>query len=186
MLKKAIVTIATGFCMVTASHAALINTPLPSNTFITMNGLDWAWAYPLPAANGLDLSYQSSFGWRLPTATELNSAPLATDFMFSGANVPLGGVDPVSGATFEAVNAGLISAAACATPYFSNGYRHCDWFNGLGQQGEVWAGMAGAPSYADQLVVRESVSNVPEPTSIALLGLGLMGVTASRRKNKTT
>ena len=59
------------------SQAALVNAPVAANAYISFGGLDWAWAYPLPASNGLDLSFQSQFGWRLPTLAELAAAPLA-------------------------------------------------------------------------------------------------------------
>src|ERR1700730_4241731 len=89
------------------SKAAFVETPLPSNTYIDFDGLDWAWAYPAPASYpGFDLSYQSQFGWRLPPAAELAGAPGAINFLFAGANVPFSGTgiaahDPVSGAYFE-------------------------------------------------------------------------------------
>lgn len=163
-------------------QAAFIDAPLPTNTYIVSNGLDWAWAFPLPASSGLDLSYQSTLGWRLPTLAELLQAPDATDFIFVGANVPLGGSDPVSGASFSAVNASLTGAAACATPYFSNSYRHCDWQDGQGQTYGPWAGLPGAFSFADQLVVRNA--QIPEPGTLALLGLGIAGLALSKRKSK--
>ncbi len=136
-------------------QAALVETPLPSNTYITFDGLEWAWAYPFPATYpGFDLSYQSQFGWRLPTAAELDNAPTAMDFLFPDANVPFisdpskwttGGPsapDPISGAYFSTTNPAYVTAAsagACATPYFSGGYTNCDWADGNGQSnyGEV-------------------------------------------------
>ena len=169
-------------------EAAILNSPVPNNAYITQGGLDWAWASPLEAAAGdLDLSYQSQFGWRLPTLAELAFAPLATDFLFSGGNVPFQGIDPVSGARFASTNSAYdtaASAGAVAVPYFSYGYFHADWVNGLGQ-GDVWAGMPGAPTYyADQLVVRASgPATVPEPTSIAVFGLGgLVALYKGRRR----
>ncbi|WP_338849599.1 PEP-CTERM sorting domain-containing protein [Massilia sp. W12] len=162
-----------------SAHAALVNAPLPSNAYITIGGLQWAWAFPLPAASGLDLSYQAQFGWHVPTAAELANAPRATDFIFQGANVPLGGTDSVSGARFSATNPNLTGAAACAAPYFSNTYSHCDWQDGLGQIYGPWAGQSGAPSWADQLVVRAAV---PEAETYAMMGVGLLGLLALRRR----
>jgi len=169
-------------------EAAILDSPVPNNAYITQGGLDWAWASPIEASYGdLDLSYQSQFGWRLPTLAELAFAPLATDFLFSGGNVPFNDSDPVSGARFDAENAAYYSLAsdgAVAVPYFSFGYYHADWANGLGQD-IVWAGMLGAPSYyAEQLVVRASgPATVPEPTSIAVFGLGsLVALCKGRRR----
>lgn len=166
-----------------SASAAYLDSPVPANAYITKGGLDWAWAFPLPASSGLDLSYQAGQGWRLPTPAELANAPLATEFMKAGANVPLGSSDPVSGASFSATNANLTGPAACATPYFSNSYRHCDWQDGLGQPYGPWVGMAGANSSADQLVVRDSATPaaaVPVPTlgseALVLLSLSLAAI----------
>lgn len=148
-----------------------INLPVPLNATIFHNGLRWAWAFPLPASSGIQLSFQSTLGWRLPTAAEMAFAPQATAFMYFGANVPiLTNDDPVSNAWFSDLNANLTGDAACATPYFSDSYDHCDWQDGLGQ-GELWAGMPGAVSWADQLVVNDAV--IPEPSTLILLGTGL-------------
>jgi hypothetical protein len=161
---------------VSGGNASIINSPVPGDAFITFGGLQWAWASPLP---GADLSYQGGLGWRLPTPLELAAAPDAVNFMFAGANVPVGGTDPVSKASFQATNANLTGAAACATPYFSNTYLYCDWVDGKGQpNSKGWAGTPGADSSADQLVVRQT----PEPASTALLALGLAGLAFRRRR----
>lgn len=162
-----------------SAQAAFVNAPVADNAFITFGNLQWAWAFPLPAASGLDLSYQAQFGWRLPTAAELGQAPNATDFIFNGANVPLGGTDPVSGASFSATNANLTGSAACAAAYFSNSFRHCDWQDGNGQMYAPWAGTPGAFGFADQLVVRAAV---PEPETYAMMGVGLLALFAARRR----
>jgi hypothetical protein len=173
------------------AQAQIINAPVPANAYITRNGLDWAWASPVP---GADLTFQAGQGWRIPTALELQSAPLATDFLFAGGNVPFNGTDPVSGARFQATNAAYTSAAsagACATPYFSGTYKHCDWQDGLGQPFGPWTGMPGATGPSEQLVVRGALAPVvvqqiptlgPEGLTLLSLGLALAGLFVARRR----
>jgi hypothetical protein len=168
------------------AQAAIINAPVPVNAYINFGGLDWAWASPVAAdgsfGNGaIDLSFQGALGWRLPTLAELAAAPTALDFMFPGANVPFGGSDPVSGATFAATNPNLTGDAACAAPYFNNSYSHCDWINGRGQNPPEDWWKSGDPSYYESLVVRDATV-VPEPGALALLGLGLIGLVAARKR----
>lgn len=170
------------------SQAAFVDAELPDNTFISFGGFDWAWASPVTAdgswglGSEIDLSFQSLLGWRLPTAAELLGAPSVLDFVFAGANVPSGGTDPVSGAIFQA---GSPQAdAACAAPYFSNMFRHCDWTDGRGAGlGYDWAGTAGSISFSDQLVIRDQVpAPVPVPAAGSLLILGLGALAAMKRR----
>ena len=165
------------------ADAALIDAPLPKNAYITHNGFEWAWAFPLPPNADFDLSYQRSHGWRIPGRWLLRIAPRATDFLFAGANVPLGGIDPVSGAYFTTGNAALDNDGAVAVPYFSKTYVHADWHDGLGQTYGPWWGMPEAPGFGEQLVVRCSVTN-PEPSSIALLGLGALSLVVAWRRGR--
>src|SRR5690554_3525264 len=179
-----------------AANAALIEQPLPDNAYISFNGYDWAWASPQPATldeSTFTLDYQSQFGWRLPSEDELAQAPTPFDFIFPGANVPLGGEDPVSGATFELTNELLTGDAACATPYFNTERIICQWGDMVTPEGEVfpWAGQEGWDEFSEQLVIRlpgegpspgpekpeepgtPPPSAVPEPTTLSLIGLGL-------------
>lgn len=102
-----------------------------------------------------------------------------------GANVPLGGNDPITGAWFSATNTNLIGAAACAAPYFNTRIvtglaMHCDWQDANGQPAGPWYGLPGAPENGDQLVVR---SVVPIPSALWLFGSGLLGlIGVARRK----
>ena len=176
------------------AQAAFVNSPVPLDAYITFGGLDWAWASPVagdgsyvPAPGepvgtftGLDLSYQSQFGWRLATSSELVFAPSAFDFIFAGANVPLGASDAVSGAfNYPSTNPNVIrpGALACATPYFSMWSRACNWQNGPGSgdrtSGPWW--QPGEVSYRDTLVVR-NVLAVPEPSSYLLMLGGLIAL----------
>jgi hypothetical protein len=114
---------------------------------------------------------------------ELLNGPSALDFLFVGANVPRGGTDPVSGATFFGANPG---DAALATPYFSNIYKHGDWFDGIGGN---WAGLSGAfpgsEALYESLVVRNlPATSVPTPALLpGLIGMGL-GAVRKRRENQ--
>ncbi|MGH7154993.1 MAG: hypothetical protein ACREF3_13790, partial [Acetobacteraceae bacterium] len=149
-----------GLVLAAPAYALPINSPVPTNAYISFDGLDWAWGGPCPYSGGCfatgDLTYQSTQGWRLPTTAELSAIPtnFANDFVFAGANVPLGGSDPVSGATFTGSPP---AAAACATPYFNTAATWCDW--GDGASGD-WAGAPGSGSFAEQLYVRGAA--VPE------------------------
>ncbi|ARE42120.1 hypothetical protein RGUI_3979 [Rhodovulum sp. P5] len=175
--------------LATAASAANIEAPLPDNAYITMGGLDWAWAYPYNSDHsGFDLSYQSAYGWRLATADELLSAPSPSDFIFDGANVPLGGTDPISGATFHVVDALLTGDAACATPYFSSGsWNHCDWGDAPGNLGPEgpWWGQPGAETYAELLVVRVA-ADIPVPAGLGLLITGLGALVGMKHRRKAS
>jgi hypothetical protein len=131
----------------TASAAALIEAPLPTNSYVTRNGYQWAWIFAVAPDGSYfgftpDMSYQESLGWRLPTRSELDLwAPAPTDFLFAAANVPLGGADPVSNAWFAYPTALLSGPGACASGYFASRDEdnHCDWGNAPGVV-EYWDG----------------------------------------------
>jgi hypothetical protein len=168
------------------ASAAIINAPVPTSAYITVGGLDWAWANPIAGDDDIDLAFQGAFGWRLPTAAELANAPLATAFIKVGGNVPFNGTDPVSGATFASIfGGGYTGAGACASPYFS-AFNYCDWADGAFG---FWAGLPGYVSTDDQLYVRTTgfvnpTAPAPEPSTWAMLiaGFAALGVMLRRRR----
>jgi hypothetical protein len=182
MIRKILLAAAAGAAAVPA--AAAINLPVPTNAYISFGGLDWAWASPCsptgcngnPAQNALDLSFQGTLGWRLPTMAELAAAPTSANFVFAGANIPNGGADG-NGTIFTGTPGG---DAACAVAYFTNQfYNHCDYNDGA--IGAVF----GLPGYPGEANVETWVVRgvIPEPATWAMLiaGFGLVGTALRRR-----
>ena len=150
---------------VSAPAFAAINAPVPVANYITFGGNDWAWASPCPPSGSgggitcgdgspIDMSYQSTQGWHIATASDLASGPSASDF-------------------------GSASAFACAAAWFSN-YSHCDYGDAAG--GAVFNGPGGDVWYAETWV--ERAGGVPEPAIWAMMisGFALVGATMRRRR----
>jgi hypothetical protein len=168
------------------AHAAFVDAPVPSDAYITLNGFDWAWASPCSGPNcgsgfGLDLSFQSVFGWHIPSVEELALAPVGMDFVFAGANVPQDGTDPISGAY---IMAGPVPGdIAIAVPYFHTIYHWGDWADAPGNYWDLpWntPGASDGLDYAEFLVVRNAA--VPEASTMLFLGSGIICLAAYRKR----
>ena len=165
---KKFATIAAGALLLalpTTEASAAIDLPVPEELYITINGMDWAWASPCSpggcwdAGQALDLSYQGTQGWRVAEAADFLLGPTAADF-------------------------GTQQNFACASAYFTN-FTHCDYWDG--QNGYVW-NMPGGQSFntSETWVVRgQQTPAVPEPGTWAmmLLGFGAIGFAMRRRKD---
>lgn len=168
----ALAAIALGIAGVSAPASAAINTPVPSANYISFGSNDWAWASPCPPAGSaqaascgsgpqLDLSYQGTQGWRLPTAAELAAGPSVADF-------------------------GTPSAFVCASAWFNSFYTHCDYDDAQG--GAIFGSTGGGNWYDETWVLRSSNwSAVPESATWAMMivGFGLVGGVARRRRAST-
>lgn len=180
-MKKLFLLAATALGLAASPSLAIVNAPLPANAYISFGGLDWAWASPCSptgCSDGndvLDLSYQGTLGWRLPTAAELAAGPSPADFIFAGANVPGGGAS-VDGTIFT----GAPGDGACAAAYFTLPfYNQCNYNDAL--IGAIY----GNPAWAGEPNVETWVvrGEVPEPASWAmmLIGFGVIGGVMRRR-----
>ena len=147
--------------------SAQINAPVPADNYITFGGNDWAWASPCPPSGGfegeacgdgssVDFTYQSTQGWRLPTAAELAAGPSVSDF-------------------------GTSDSFKCASAWFTASYTHCDYDDAAG--GAVFGSPGGNVWYAETWAIRAGA--VPEPASWAFMvgGFGMIGgAMRSRRR----
>ncbi len=175
-----------------APAAASVDVAVPTNAYIVFGGLDWAWISPCapnaPSCGDTDLfEFQGGLGWRLPTAAEFAARPQASDFLFRGANVPQGGVDPISLSRFGAggdapVDVG--SDGACAAGYFGDVHRHCDFSDGAA--GLIWGPAGPNQSFFETWAVRGGA--IPEPATWALMvgGFGVAGGAMRYRRRRTT
>jgi hypothetical protein len=163
-MKKLLVTLAASLGLSSgAAVAGPISSDLTTNDYITIGSLDWAWASPVTSGVwfGSNELFQASFhaGWREATDAEWAARPDATAF-------------------------GTQDKFKCASQYWNSNFTHCDYTDGTGGYlSQHW--VASPENTLDLWYVRDVASSVPEPGTLALIGIAIAGLSTIRRRQKT-
>lgn len=153
--------------LVSSSAFAYITDPLPASTYVTDAGLDWTWASPWGTVfEGVKFAAPGAHaGWRYATTAELEYlfANLVDDFVNGGTPIQSVAYWDLDGSN-DHVDIGDLTAGAIMSGD--------NYFNPIcpGNVCEVF-------------YVRDAVE-VPVPATLALLGIGALGLGLTRRKQK--
>lgn len=155
-----------------SANASILSGEVAADAYVTLGNYDLAWASPCSdgllegSCGAIDMTEQAGYGWNIMTSDLFSSLGIsAATFIvdYSSSNTQSNGINNY----------------AKASGWFSNSYTHIDIENGISG---LWSFADVAdPSYYETITYRVS-ANVPEPSSIALLCLGLAAIGYSRKK----
>lgn len=161
--------------MLSPVHATIVNAPVDSADYITIDGLDWAWAAPcnpvLPSCGVIDLTFQGPLGWSLASTSQIDGAIATAGGLANWVNL------------FQ-------PSDICASRFFNNSWSHCDYGDALDGYIYNYSGnVDGAPGrvgeeFNEVFAVRGQVA-VPAPDGLPLFILGIALTLLGARKRFT-
>ncbi|MES2538349.1 MAG: PEP-CTERM sorting domain-containing protein [Pseudomonadota bacterium] len=168
LAKLATVTVAATFSFGAAHGVTLLGQAPDPSLIVSAGGMEWVYAAPCAGEGASCGPVQLHHDFVFATDAQWNASFASRVALANAFTTPNGG-------------------ALCAASYFSTVHNHCDLSDI--SAGYIWHSPLGDPSgrnssAAETFLVRASAVSVPEPASIALFGMGLLGFAASRR-NKT-
>lgn len=155
--------------VVTGSAQALAllgQEPAPS-FIVDAGGFEWVYAAPCAGEDPSCGIVQLHHGFSFATDAEWNASFADVSALVAAFTLPGGSTN-------------------CASTYFSTAHNHCDMSDTV--QGYIWHSPLALnasyrdASWAETFLIRASNNTVPEPGSLALLGLGLAGLGFTRRR----
>lgn len=163
---KKFVALVVFLALANSSAFAYITDPLPSNTYVAANGLNWTWVSPWGTLYEGEKFVSPSVheGWRYATVSELEYlyANLVDDFLNGGTPIQ-------SVAYWELDGTGFVNNGDLRSGYIMSGN---NYFDDICYQ-----------NVCEVFYVQGS-NSVPVPGTLALLGVGSLALALARRKTK--
>lgn len=173
MKKFSSLILAIGLMILSAPSSAALISALPSDTYITSDGLDWTWAskWGTGSANAPELPTFHA-GWRYATTSEL-------DFLFENlVSLFLNAGNPIESTAYwnDASQVG-VNSSDLSGGYIMSGPNIMSYGNGLN-----CTGITPCDTFYVRATTDDNNNRVPAPATLLLLALGLLALRFAKRK----